>query len=84
MENSGNESFEELYNESIKNDSSLEKIVTGTIIEITSKGEIFVDLGYKADGIIPRKEYSFNMEDDPRNEFKIGDTITADLLKLND
>ena len=84
MENSENESFEELFNESIKNDSTLEKIVTGTIIEITSKGEIFVDLGYKADGIIPRKEYSFNMEDDPRDEFKVGDTITAEVVKMND
>ena len=84
MENSENESFEELFNESIKNDSTLEKIVTGTIIEITSKGEIFVDLGYKADGIIPRKEYSFNVEDDPRDEFKVGDTITAEVVKMND
>lgn len=84
MENTENESFEELYNESIKEDVVLDKTVTGKIIEITSKGEIFVDLGYKADGLIPRKEFSFNEEDDPAKEFKVGDEITADILKMND
>lgn len=83
MENSDKESFEELYNESLK-EVVLDKTVTGKIIEITSKGEIFVDLGYKADGIIPRKEFSFNEEDDPKNEFNVGDEITADILKMND
>ena len=84
MENNENESFENLFNESIKEDVVLDKIVTGTIIDITSKGEIFVDLGYKADGIIPRKEYSFDMDDNPSDEFKIGDSITAEILKMND
>lgn len=84
MENEENQSFEELYNESIKKDVVLEKIVTGTVIEITSRGEIFVDLNYKADGIIPRKEYSFNIEDNPADEFKVGDKITAEVLKMND
>lgn len=83
MENSENKSFEELYNESLK-EVVLDKTVTGKIIEITSKGEIFVDLGYKADGIIPRKEFSFNEEDNPIDEFKVGDEITADILKMND
>ena len=84
MENKGNESFEELFNESIKEDVVLDKIVTGKIIEITSKGEIFVDLGYKADGLIPRREFSFNEEDNPADEFKVGDDITAEILKMND
>ena len=44
-------SFEELYNESLST-KKLEKTVTGTVIQISSKGEIFVDLKYKADGII--------------------------------
>lgn len=81
--NEGNMSFEELYNNSIK-DVKLDKTVTGKIIEITSKGEIFVDLGYKADGIIPKSEYSFNENDNPEDTFKVGDTITADILKQND
>ena len=83
MENEENMTFEELFNNSIK-EVKLDKSVTGKIIEITSKGEIFVDLGYKADGIIPRSEYSFSEDDDPKKDFKIGDTITADVLKQND
>ena len=78
------ENFEELYNESLKKDSKLDKIVKGKIINITSKGEIFVDLGYKADGIIPKSEFSSNIEDSPSDEFKIGDEITAEVLKMND
>lgn len=77
------ENFEELLNESMKK-VNIEKTVTGNIIDITSKGEIFVNLGYKADGIIPKSEYSDNEHDNPRDEFKIGNTITADVIKMND
>ena len=76
------EKFEELFNKSI-NEKKFDKIVTGTVIGISSKGEIFVDFGYKADGIIPLKEYSDN-DENPKNEFKEGDTISADILKWND
>ena len=76
-------SFEELLEETSKK-VNLEKTVTGKIIAITKKGEIFVDLGYKADGLIPKNEYSDKLEDDPKDEFKVGDKITADVLKLND
>ena len=77
------ENFEEMFNKSIK-DVKLGKTITGKIIDITSKKEIIVDLGYKADGIIPYEEYSFEEGKDPNDEFKIGDTITADVLKTND
>jgi len=76
-------SFEELYNESL-NAKRFDKTVTGTVIGISSKGEIFVDFGYKADGIIPRKEYSDDETKNPKDEFKPGDTITADVLQWND
>lgn len=77
------ENFEELFNKSIQN-VELGKTVTGTVISISSKNEIFVDLGYKSDGIIPYKEYTDEEGKDPRNEFKPGDEITADILKMND
>jgi len=77
------ENFEELYNESLST-KKLDKIVTGTVIQISSKGEIFVDLKYKADGIIPRVEYSDDESKNPKDEFKTGDAITADVLKWND
>ena len=85
MENEKEMSFEELFNESLKEkESKLEKIVTGKIISITSEGEIFVDINYKADGIIPKKEYSDDENANPNDEFKVGDTITAQVLKMND
>lgn len=76
-------SFEELLEENSK-PVNLEKIVTGKVITITKKGEIFVDIGYKADGLIPKNEYSFNENDNPKDEFKPGDTIKAEILKMND
>lgn len=76
-------SFEELYNESL-NQKRFDKTVTGTVIGVSSRGEIFVDFGYKADGIIPRAEYSDDESLNPKDEFKAGDTITADVLKWND
>jgi len=76
-------SFEELYNESLE-EKNFNKTITGTVIEITSKGEIFVNFGYKADGIIPQKEFSDDNSENPNEQFKLGDTITADILKMND
>ena len=83
MENEKELSFEELYNESLK-ETKLEKTVTGKIISITEQGEIFVDIHYKADGIITRKEYSDDENKNPEDDFKVGDIITADVLKQND
>lgn len=76
-------SFEKLYEESLKMEKK-EKTVTGTVIQISSKGEIFVDFKYKADGIIPKIEYSDDENKNPKDEFKVGDKITADVLKWND
>ena len=75
--------FEKLYNESL-NAKKFNKTVTGTVIQISRKGEIFVDFKYKADGIIPKREYSDDENKNPNDEFKPGDKITADVLKWND
>ena len=58
--------------------------VTGTIIEINKQGEIFVDIGYKADGIIPKAEFFSEKGLFPNEEYAVGDKIKADVLKLND
>lgn len=76
-------SFEELYGETLKSER-FDKTITGTVIQISSKGEIFVDFQYKSDGIIPKREYSDDETKDPKDEFKVGDKITADVLKWND
>lgn len=75
--------FQELYEETLNNKRN-DKTITGTVIQISSKGEIFVDFKYKADGIIPKAEYSDDITKDPKAEFKAGDAITADVLKWND
>ena len=77
------ESFEKLYNESL-NEKRFDKRITGTVIQISRKGEIFVDFKYKADGIIPKAEYSDDESKNPKDEFRPGDKITADVLKWND
>ena len=73
----------ELYGE-IFNVKKGEKKITGTVIQISRKGEIFVDFKYIVDGIIPKTEYSDDESKNPADEFKIGDPITADVLKWND
>ena len=75
--------FEQMIEESMKT-ISLKQIVKGTIININKKGEIIIDIGYKADGIIPRDEYSYDESANPSKELKIGDTITAEVIKMND
>lgn len=78
-----NVSFEELLNQTLK-EIKVGQTVTGNIVNINAKGEIFVDLGYKADGIIPKSEFSYNEDDTPAEMYKVGDRITADIIKLND
>lgn len=79
-----NLSFEELLNDSMNKNQKLDKITQGTVLSITKDNEIFVDLNYKADGIIPKTEYSFDENADPSKELKPGDKITVEILKFND
>jgi 4-hydroxy-3-methylbut-2-enyl diphosphate reductase len=51
--------------------------VTGTIVSISDKG-IYVDLGTKSTGVIPTSELSEDAD------LKVGDEITARVVKLND
>ena len=52
-------------------DNKFDKRITGTVIQISRKGEIFVDFKYKADGIIPRKEYSDDETKNPKDRICI-------------
>lgn len=75
-----NQDFAELYENSLKR---LEEgtVVEGTIVDIVGD-DIFVDLGYKADGIIPRDEFTYGNEV-PTDKYKVGDKITAYILRMN-
>jgi (E)-4-hydroxy-3-methyl-but-2-enyl pyrophosphate reductase len=76
------ESFEELLEKSIKTLNTGEK-VTGVVAAITPT-EISVDLGTKQSGYIPLAEFT----DDPTVKIeeivKVGDTIEAFVLRVND
>ena len=79
-----NITFEELLNDSLNKNKKLGKVAEGKVISINNKCEIFVDLNYKADGIVPKSEFSFNENENPKDFFKPGDSITCEVLKLND
>lgn len=76
------ESFAELLEKSIKTLNTGEK-ATGVVVNITPT-EIQVDLGTKHAGYIPVSEYS----DDPTMKVedcvKVGDTIDAMVMRVND
>lgn len=78
---SENNEFEQLLNEfevTIHNG----EIVEGTVISV-KEDEIVLNIGYKADGIITRNEYS-NQPIDLTTVVKEGDTMKAKVLKVND
>ena len=74
-----NVTFEDILNQSFKK-IKVGSTITGTIININNNGEIFVDIGYKADGIIPKKEYSNDVNANPMENFKPGDKINANII----
>lgn len=58
-------------------------IVTGKVIGYNNN-EVFVDLGYKSDGIIPLDEYTDEPDFKFENEIKVGDKIEVYVKKVND
>ncbi|MCQ4725056.1 bifunctional 4-hydroxy-3-methylbut-2-enyl diphosphate reductase/30S ribosomal protein S1 [Anaerotignum faecicola] len=58
-------------------------IVKGTVIHINNE-EVSVNLGYKSDGIIPRDEYSSDVNSVPSKELQPGDEIEVFVVRVND
>ena len=75
-------SFEQLLEESLVTIRNGE-VVSGTIIDV-KEDEIYLNIGYKADGIITRSEYSNTPNLDLTKEVKVGDTMEEKVLKVND
>ena len=75
-------SFDAMLDESMKTIHNGE-VVEGKVIYV-KEDEIALDIGYKADGIIPRSEYTNQPGLDLRTVVKEGDTIQAKVLKVND
>jgi len=75
-------SFEELLKEEEQVSVHTGQIVEGTVVEVKSE-EIAVNIHYKSDGIVSAQEYS-NTPVDLTTVVKVGDPITAKVLKIND
>jgi len=80
MANNEEQNFAELYENSLK---TLEEgtVVEGVIVDIVGD-EIFVDLGYKADGVVPREEFSYT-DEIPSEKHKVGEKIQVYILRMN-
>lgn len=74
--------FEQMLEESLKTIHNGE-IVEGTVIGV-KEDEIILNIGYKADGIITRNEYTNVPDADLRTMVNVGDTMEAKVLKVND
>lgn len=57
-------------------------VIEGKVIAVTDK-EVFVDIGYKSDGILPMEEVS-SMPVDLKEKFKAGDVISVEVISMND
>lgn len=75
-------SFAELLEDSLVTIHNGE-IVEGTVIGVKDN-EIILNIGYKADGILTKNEYSNNTDINLESEVKPGDKMTVKVLKVND
>ena len=74
-------SFEQMLDESFKTIHNGE-VVEGTVIDVKPE-EIILNIGYKADGIITKSEYSNDQSVDLTEAVKVGDAMTVKVLKVN-
>ena len=75
-------SFEQMLEDSVKTIRNGE-IVQGTVIDVKDD-EIILNIGYKADGIITKNEYTNDSSVVLTDVVKLGDTMEAKVLKVND
>ena len=75
-------SFEQMLEDSVKTIRNGE-IVQGTVIDVKDD-EIILNIGYKADGIITKNEYTNDSSVVLTDVVKPGDTMETKVLKVND
>ncbi len=76
------QSFEQMLEESLVTIHNGE-VVEGTVISV-KEDEIVLNIGYKADGIITRNEYTNTPNLDLTTVVKEGETMSAKVIKVND
>jgi len=59
------------------------QVIEGSVISIVD-GEVFVNIGYKSDGVIPASELSSDSDVRAEDMFKEGDTIEVEVTRVND
>ena len=74
--------FEQMLESSLKTIHNGE-VVEGTVIDV-KPDEIILNIGYKSDGIVTKSEYSNTPNLDLTTCVKVGETMEAKVLKVND
>ena len=74
--------FEQMLEESLKSIHTGE-VVEGTVIDVKPELAI-LNIGYKADGVLSRSEYTNDPSLDMTTVLKVGDTINVKVIKMND
>ena len=82
IQGNGEPTFAEAFEQSLVT-LNTGQVVTGTVISITPT-EVYVDLGYKADGIIPADELSDDPSANPGDLVKVGDEVEVFVVRVND
>ncbi|RCX19970.1 4-hydroxy-3-methylbut-2-enyl diphosphate reductase [Anaerobacterium chartisolvens] len=75
-------SFKEAFESSLVTVRSGE-VVKGTVIGFNNT-EVYVNLGFKCDGIIPIGEFSDDPDFNPEESIKIGDELEVFVVRVND
>ena len=76
------ETFEQAFEKTVKRIHP-GQLITGTVLQIVD-GEVFVNIGYKADGVIPKNEFAQDPEVRPEDVVKEGDSIDVEVVMVND
>ena len=58
-------------------------VVTGTVVKIDQE-EVLVDIGYKAEGVIPARELTIRHDVNPREVISEGEEIEALIMQIED
>lgn len=82
QETKENMDFAELFEQSMVTLNTGD-IMKGTVIGV-SNTEVFVDLGYKSDGIIPVDELTDDPSANPKDIVNVGDEIEVFVVRVND
>lgn len=82
--------MDDLTNEELMNsiEDSMKKIyprdvINGTIIDVKDD-EVFVDIQYRADGIVKLDEMTEEQKENPKDHFEIGQEVEVYVIKLDD